>query len=304
MPLVDVQFTTGEWGCHSTFDPLRKKSEFMKNSIRRSPSARKASAASKAALNRYLAAGLGATGLASVECEAAIVPVDITEIGSNKQNISGPNAGMPAGSSGNNSKEVLNFPVAGQHTAGNPTDMTFFNVVYEGPYYTFLDNGVKPGRAVEFATGGTFASPFRFTEAGTNLVGPTLPEGQMWTGNAYQYRGFSLFRAQYSNYYGYIPLSYAPDWGPGSFIGFRARPTDTSTNWTYGYFEVTWTNATNTFEVISGAYESTVNTAIAVQPVPEPSAIALAGIGALALGAGAIRRSRKARKAAVGGSLA
>jgi hypothetical protein len=128
----------------------------------------------------------------------------------------------------------------------------------------------------------------------------------MWTGNAYQYRGFSLFRAQYSNYYfGYIPLSYAPDWGPGSYIGFRARPTDTSTDWTYGYFEVTWTNATNTFEVLSGAYESTVNTAIAVQAVvPEPSAIALAGVGALALGAGAIRKARKARKAAAEGSLA
>ena len=125
----------------------------------------------------------------------------------------------------------------------------------------------------------------------------------MWTGNAYQYRGFSVFRAQYSSYGGYIPLSYAPDWGPGSFIGFRARPTDTSTNWTYGYFEVTWTNATNTFEVLSGAYESTLNTPIAVA-VPEPTGLALAGIGALALGAGAIRRSRKARKAAAEGSLA
>jgi len=38
-----------------------------------------------------------------------------------------------------------------------------------------------------------------------------------------------------------------------------------------------------------------VNTAISV---PEPSAIAMTGIGALALGAGAIRRSRKGRKAA------
>lgn len=35
---------------------------------------------------------------------------------------------------------------------------------------------------------------------------------------------------------------------------------------------------------------------LAAQPVPEPSAIALTGLGALALGAGAIRRSRKARK--------
>ena len=71
-------------------------------------------------------------------------------------------------------------------------------------------------------------------------------------------------------------------------MGFRSGEPD---NYIYGYFEVTWNETSSEFEILSGAYESTPNTPIAV---PEPSAIALTGIGALALGAGAIRRSRKA----------
>jgi hypothetical protein len=68
---------------------------------------------------------------------------------------------------------------------------------------------------------------------------------------------------------------------------------------------VTWDNTLNQFQILSGAYETTPNTSIlaGAVPVPEPSAVALAGIGALALGAGAIRRSRKARKAAAGGAV-
>ncbi len=278
----------------------------MKNSIRRSKSARKANPASKAALSRYLAAGLGATGLASVECEAEIVNVNITNIGSNNQNISGPNAGIPAGSQ---TKSVNNFPIAGAPFPDRNT-IVFRNTHYEFENYSIFYKGLQtsgPGYGsarVQFATGGTYASPFKFTEAGTNLVGPSLPEGAVWDVNSFYNSLFRLEQGDYNWYPFFLPYS-APDWGPGSYIGFRARPTDTSTDWTYGYFEVTWTNATNTFEVLSGAYESTVNTAIAVQAVvPEPSAIALAGVGALALGAGAIRKARKARKAAAEGSLA
>ena len=71
-----------------------------------------------------------------------------------------------------------------------------------------------------------------------------------------------------------------------------------ATQFHYGYFRVTWDKQSDVFQVLSGAYESTVNAPITV--VPEPGGVALAGIGALALGAGAIRRSRKARKAVAG----
>jgi hypothetical protein len=273
----------------------------MENSIRRSPSARKANPASKAALGRYLAAGLGATGLASVDSEAGIVNVDITNIGSTNLDISGPNAGIPLGSSPSSIKNIVNFPV----TNGA---INVANFDYPGSYVTlgfYKGSGPAGGPGAnyvtQFATGGTAATPFRFTEAGISSVGPTLPSGTVWSDN----RDSAPFRSQ--AYYG-APLVSAPDWGAGSYIGFRTRPTGSQDpqDWTYGYFEVTWTNATNTFEVLSGAYESTLNTPIAVA-VPEPTGLALAGIGALALGAGAIRRSRKARKArkaAAEGSLA
>jgi len=91
--------------------------------------------------------------------------------------------------------------------------------------------------------------------------------------------------------------------GAGSYLGFRARTSNLSNDWTYGYFQVTWNSTSQNFQIFSGAYESTVNTPITV-PVPEPTGVALAGIGALALGAGAIRRSRKARKAAAEAALA
>ena len=89
---------------------------------------------------------------------------------------------------------------------------------------------------------------------------------------------------------------------PANFIGFRVAANGSgpllndATQFHYGYFQVTWTAALNEFRILSGAYESTVNTPITT--VPEPTSAALIGVGALALGAGAIRRSRKARRAA------
>ena len=139
---------------------------------------------------------------------------------------------------------------------------------------------------MRMATGFTDASPTKFGNAAS--IGPLAN----WV------FGYStLFRRG---------ATAAPDWGANSFLGFRLNPTSVSPppeNVYYGYFEVTWNNTLNQFQVLSGAYESTPNTPI-ITPVPEPSAVALTGIGALALGAGAIRRSRKARKAAAKGTLA
>jgi hypothetical protein len=82
---------------------------------------------------------------------------------------------------------------------------------------------------------------------------------------------------------------FAPDFGPGSYIGFR------SANGFYGYLEMTWTSATNTFEVIAGAYESTPGLGIgagSLTSIPEPSTAVLS-LGALAAGA-LIRRRKQA----------
>ena len=88
---------------------------------------------------------------------------------------------------------------------------------------------------------------------------------------------------------------------PAKFIGFRVAANGSgpllndATRFHYGYFRVTWDRQSDEFRIHSGAYDSTVNMPIAV---PEPTSAALIGVGALALGAGAIRRSRKARRAA------
>lgn len=101
----------------------------------------------------------------------------------------------------------------------------------------------------------------------------------------------------------------SPDFSltPANYMGFRVAANGTgpgfndATQFHYGYLQVTWSQNVNEFRILSGAYESTVNTPIAV---PEPTGVALTGIAALALGAGAIRRSRKARRAAAKSTLA
>lgn len=238
----------------------------MKTSIRRPKSARKASSASRSALGRYLAAGLGATGLASVDSEAAVVSIDISSV-------SAPNGGVAPGN-------IENFIfTTAEGTAGfrlfNTDDGLGFAAL--GAYNAAVDNS-------SFISSGGLALPTNFPASA--LISASLPQGSAWVDDD---DSATLF-----NYYGNV----SPNFGANSFLGFRF---ESGTDFHYGYFEVTWDNVENEFQILSGAYESTPNTPIAV---PEPTGVALAGIGALALGAGAIRRSRKARKAAAEGTLA
>jgi hypothetical protein len=85
----------------------------------------------------------------------------------------------------------------------------------------------------------------------------------------------------------------SPDFGPNSFLGFK----DSAGR--YGYFEVTWTAATQSFRLLSGAYESTAGVAIrtpgGVTPVPEPSSVLFASVSVV--GAAVKRYRRKRAKA-------
>jgi hypothetical protein len=89
------------------------------------------------------------------------------------------------------------------------------------------------------------------------------------------------------------PTGYSANFDAGSFMGFRFGTTG---NFNYGWIEATWKSSTNTFQLLSAAYESTPETAIlagAAAPVPEPSTGALA---ALVLGGAALGVARRRRK--------
>ena len=89
------------------------------------------------------------------------------------------------------------------------------------------------------------------------------------------------------------PTRTVGDFGPNSFIGFKTDLVN-GVNY-YGYIEVLWTASTNTFKLISAAYE---DTGAAIQtpanaPVPEPASGAVV---ALLMGGTALRQWRKKRR--------
>lgn len=90
------------------------------------------------------------------------------------------------------------------------------------------------------------------------------------------------------------PARTAGDFGPNSYIGFKTDLVN-GVNY-YGYIEVLWTASTNTFNLVSAAYD---DTGAAIQtpggaPVPEPASGAVV---ALLMGGTALRQWRKKRQA-------
>lgn len=134
--------------------------------------------------------------------------------------------------------------------------------------------GLSPGGNLAFAASTSTASPTKFT-AGQTISGSTTFQTSNY---------FTVFRDG---------STASPNFGAGSYMGFR-----TAQNY-YGWLEVTWNSTSNQFQILSGAYENTANTPINAAAVPEPATIAMTGVAALALGAGAIRRARKARRESV-----
>jgi hypothetical protein len=122
------------------------------------------------------------------------------------------------------------------------------------------------------------------------------------TSNAAQIKNFasstsisssSLFNSNYINTAFKSGSSTAANFTTSNYVGFRFGTTG---SYNYGWLQTTW-NGTN-FQINSGAYESTVNTAIlagAAAPVPEPGTLALGSLALLAGGGAAVRRYRKQR---------
>ena len=209
----------------------------------------------------YLAASIGAGVVGTLQADAAVVTVDV---GPSGFNINGINGGIayPGFTT------VGNFPTSG---AGNLK-------IYNG-YGSWWGFGGVSG--LTMASGTTPNTP-------TKLSGGQPIDGSLtFTGGDNNFYT-SLFRTGGSG------GGAAPNFGSGSYMAFRTAQNN------YGWLEVIWNNTSNQFQLVSAAYESTPNTPI-VAGVPEPTAIAASGVAALAMGAGAIRRARRSRKAEAAG---
>ena len=194
--------------------------------------------------------------LATAEVEGAVVTINLTNVGGT--NITGSCAGMSYGAS---AISISNWLGAG--TGG-------LDILRNWSYI-----GLDGFNGLQFALS-AFANSSPRNFALNAEIGATAT----WSSSASR----TTFQAPYLG-------SRSPDFGPGSFMGFRFGTTG---NYNYGYIEVLWTGtgtaSASTFQLLSAAYESTPNTAIAAgaAPVPAPSVLAL-----MALGGGAFRRARQ-----------
>jgi hypothetical protein len=235
----------------------------------RSQAARRRAAAAAAV------ASVGAGFLSTQSAEAAIVPIDLTNV--NGQNFTGVNAGLSADSS----KEFdMSFGTAGQlhlyvSNRFNPDYLyTGISNIPSKPGFQFFYGGI--------ANGGSVSTPRNYA-FGTLINGSTS--------------NFSLGNFGNNPLFNYV-FEGTPSTAPNfdGYLGFLSSGTDgNGTNGVYGWIKATW-DGTN-FQFYSAAYESTPGQPIAAGVgVPEPSTTAVLGLGALALGAGAVRKQRAARR--------
>jgi hypothetical protein len=208
-------------------------------------------------LASYLSLGVTGALMATATGEAAIVMIDLTNV--NGQNITGANAGLASG----NFQNISNWLGVGTGT------LSVYSAAI-GPYW-----GLDGSYGLEFA----LSTP-GFAKPGNFAAGTTIDAAATFSNVASQ----SSFR--WGTFYT------SPDFGANSFMGFRFGTV--AGNYYFGYLEVTWNSSTLTFQILSGAYESTVNTAILAGatppsgvPVPAASLLAL-----MALGGNSFRRSR------------
>jgi hypothetical protein len=179
-------------------------------------------------------------------------------------NIDGVNAGLSYGIGSYTNKP--NFPISGGGT------IRAFNSDIKG--VTGLDG-------LHFAVGSGFPDPVKFT------LNQSIDSSGTWDAGWNANRSHFKFGSYES-----------PDFGPGSYMGFKTVQGN------YGWLEVTWAQATDTFQIYSGAYESVANVAIlagdtggGTSAVPEPGQVA-SSLLLLALGAAgvAIQRQRAKKK--------
>ena len=204
-------------------------------------------------LGSYLTAAVTVGTLANT-ADAAIVNLDVSSI-------SGANAGIAPG--GQRSNILLSS--LGLGAAGLTGDLDLYN--RNTGDYTYHGIDIDGGGGGGFAINGDDASPRNFNAGGTI------------DGTA-EFSGKTVETVFYYSDNG-LNSVFSPVFGPDSFLGFR------SGNNHYGWLEVTW-NGTDTFEIISGAFEDQAGMAInagdtGVSAIPEPMSM-LSTMGMLASG--------------------
>jgi hypothetical protein len=229
------------------------------------------SATGSARLAAYLATGVGASMVGTPDAEAAVVAIDLTSTGG--FNITGTNGGVSSGSV----RTISNW-------LGSDSGILAIYNNFQGSYgrYWGVSYEYRPSENLQFFTQGG-------NVGGLPATSRALSRGSV-IDSSLGYAGAS--RASTFRFTETSPSTggsrVASDYGAGSFFGFYFG---TAGNQRFGYLEMTWSASTNTFQILSGAYESTANTAILAgatpTPVPAPSTLAL-----LALGGGAFRRAR------------
>ena len=230
-------------------------------SVKKNQSRLNATPALNSRLTRYFSISVGACALGSQESFADIVNINVGS-GTGGFNINGVNGGAVK----DRLRRINDFPIFGSR-----------NILY-------LANDF-------YGTSGLSGWPTNFQLAVNSTSG------------AAQIKNFaspdlisssSLFNSNYINTAFKSGSVTAANFTTSNYVGFRFGTTG---SYNYGWLQTTW-DGTN-FQINSGAYESSVNTAIlagAAAPVPEPGTLALGSLALLAGGGAAVRRYRKQRQ--------
>jgi hypothetical protein len=205
--------------------------------------------------------------VATGKSNAEVIALNLSNLGSNNQNITGNNAGISYG------QKTINNVLGG--TSGNW--QVWNNTRYKGI------GTDSPSSSMSFfvtsaTTPATPASPRRFSLNAT--IGSTTTS-KILSSNFH----ISLFFDA-----GYLSPNFS---SPNNYLGFY----DSNVN-KYGWLQATWNGSTNSFTFVAGAYENTPGVSIraGAVPVPEPGTLTLGSLALLVSGGAAVRRYRKQRQ--------
>ena len=242
----------------------------MKKSRCVSPKSQKKMSSRRAAAAAVVSLGAGILGTQSAE--AGIVTIDLTNVGG--QNFTGQNAGLTVG---NGKSTIISFGGRRKLYFGcylNSPMTSLTGPSLSSNFSNFTDYG-------GFANGGSYCTPVIYAD-GAAVGGPASNFYFAYNAVAFNFPNQSAIAPNFDGYLGF--LSSGDGGNPG----------------VYGWIKATW-DGTN-FQFYSAAYESTPGVAIragdtgASAAVPEPTTMAVFGLGALVLGAGKVRKQRAARR--------